>query len=90
MAAKQPRPTLRGKPFATPLYKAIDTVEFVADQSPGPPRIQQQYQSRTPGLIGPAALTIDSLGEFFVFHSRQVNRVAREYDCTLVSDVTVH
>jgi hypothetical protein len=52
--------------------------------------IQQQDQPRPPGLIGSSGLTVGPLGEFFVFHCAQLNRVPHEHDYTLYSDVTGH
>jgi hypothetical protein len=52
--------------------------------------IQQQDQSRTPGLIGSSELAVGALGEFVVFHGAQYDRVAHAHDYTLYSDVTGH
>jgi hypothetical protein len=53
-------------------------------------RIQQQDQSRTARLIGSPGLTAGPLGECFLFHWQQLNRVAHQHDYTLYSDVTIH
>ena len=79
-----------GKSLTPAIDEAISAIQLLADRGPGVTRIQQQDQSRTSRPIGPSGLTAGPLGEFFVFHWQQLNRVAHQHDYTLYLDVTVH
>ena len=90
MTTEEPCQSLLHKTLAPAIYKAIGAVEFVADQGPCLPRIQQQNQSRATCLVGPTGLAADSLSQFRTFHFRQTDRVAHASKYTIVSVVTVH
>src|SRR5262249_31460666 len=82
MTTEQPGQPLLPKPLAPAVDKRIIAVQLVPDLRPAMARFQQQYQPRTPSIVGSAAPARRPLAQFHAFRFRQFNRALHEHDYT--------
>src|SRR5215470_15791374 len=90
MTTEQPGQPLLPKPLAPAVDKRIIAVQLVPDLRPAMARFQQQYQPRTPSIVGSAAPARRPLAQFHAFRFRQFNRALHEHDYTTFLRVTTH
>jgi hypothetical protein len=82
MATEKPRQPFLPKPLAPAVDKCIVAVQLVADLRSAMARFQQQYQPRSPSIVGSAAPARRPLAQFHTFRFRQFDRAPREHDYT--------